>query len=102
MKTRLLVFVVGVCAATQELLAGGFREDGHMVHVVSTAKEVVESFSCARPDLVIIDRSFPGGDALLLELRTSKDPDLNVAPLLIIDGKAEIGEGAGGPAPALR
>ncbi len=96
MNERLLVYIAGELGAISAY-TDAFRVEGHLVHAMGNIKEAVESFSCALPDLIILDRSLPGGDGIKLLQRIKELPGLRGVPVLMFDSKA----GPADSAPAL-
>jgi DNA-binding NtrC family response regulator len=79
MKAPLRLLVVDDEPIVRESLAGWFRQDGHTVDAVESAREALRLCEPGRYDIALLDVKMPGMDGLELQTRlAAADPALTV------------------------
>jgi DNA-binding NtrC family response regulator len=79
MKAPLRLLVVDDESIVRESLAGWFRQDGHTVDAVESAREALRLCEPGRYDIALLDVKMPGMDGLELQARlAAADPALTV------------------------
>lgn len=69
-----------------ETLAELLRGTGHVVEMVGSAEEALDSLAKQRPDIVLCDIGLPGMDGLTLAARVREDPSLCNLKLVAMTG----------------
>jgi CheY-like chemotaxis protein len=74
----------------RRLIVELLQAEGHEVSEATDTDEVLEQFTQARPDLLVLDVQMPGGGGIVALRKIRSDPANEGLPVLLLSGSVDL------------